>query len=56
MLFLSKIIDKNSKGFMLAMAMVYSIVLTPTTFVAYVGSIGSNAEIEAPCIILLILN
>ncbi len=30
-------------------AIVYSTVETPTTFVAYVGSIGTRAVIEAPC-------
>ena len=30
-------------------AIVYSTVETPTTFVAYVGNIGTKAVIEAPC-------
>ena len=49
LLFLSIILDKNNiekaqPAPPIAMAMVYSIVLTPTTFVAYVGSIGSNLK------------
>ena len=53
-LFLSIILDKNNIDIAqpippIAIAAVYSIVVTPTTFVAYVGNIGSKADIEAPC-------
>jgi hypothetical protein len=37
----------------IAIAAVYSIVVTPTTFVAYVGNIGSKADIEALVVLVV---
>lgn len=53
-LLLSIIFDKNNIENAqpippIIIAMVYSTVETLITFVAYLGSIGTNAEIAAPC-------
>ena len=52
-LLLSIILDKNSiekaqANPPITIAMVYSMVVTLTTFVAYVGKIGTSAETAAP--------
>ena len=52
-LFLSIILDKNNIDIAqpippIAIASIFNSCY-PTTFVAYVGNIGSKADIEAPC-------